>query len=219
MFTSIPVVEGGWTLKQPFVDILSMNQTILGNYAPVWTPSKILRKSLISFKTFKIWKRPTLKCWSSKDETWWTKWNWVTQYNKRYILSTFYKIEMFALSNRIFNKLSNDTKFLKFEVRLLEIQHLPSLYFLLLSLYFTSYCVHYLRINLADKMSLLLYWVAWETFSSLDQQFCPVNSDFHSSWIFRLDWADKVWFMSGNIKQYSVCTWLNKILELDLNKT
>ena len=30
---------------------------------------------------------------------------------------------------------------------------------LLFSLYLTHYFVHYLRINLADKMSLLLYWV------------------------------------------------------------
>ena len=32
---------------------------------------------------------------------------YVTQYNKRYILSTFEKIEIFALSNIRFNKLSN----------------------------------------------------------------------------------------------------------------
>ena len=33
---------------------------------------------------------------------------YATQYNKRYILSTFEKIEIFALSNIRFNKLSND---------------------------------------------------------------------------------------------------------------
>ena len=84
----------------------------------------------------------------------------VTQYNKRYILSTFEKIVIFALSNRRFNKLSNYTKFVKIGVILLKIQHLQSQYFLLFSIYFA----HYLRINLADKMSLLLYWV---TFSSV----------------------------------------------------
>ena len=41
---------------------------------------------------------------------------YVTQYNKRYILSTFEKIEIFALSNRKYNTLSNDTKFIKIEV-------------------------------------------------------------------------------------------------------
>ena len=46
----------------------------------------------------------------------------VTQYNKRYILSNFKKIEIFALSNKRFNKLSNDTKFIKIEVILLKIQ-------------------------------------------------------------------------------------------------
>ena len=44
----------------------------------------------------------------------------VTQYNKRYILSTFETIEIFALSNRRFNKLSNDTRFIKIEVMLLK---------------------------------------------------------------------------------------------------
>ena len=33
------------------------------------------------------------------------------------------------------------------------------MYFLLFYLYITHYFVHYLRINLADKMYLLLYWV------------------------------------------------------------
>ena len=77
----------------------------------------------------------------------------VTQYNKRYIWSTFDKIEIFAY------KLSNYTKFVKLEVILLKVQLLQSVYFFLFYLYFTHYFVHYLRINLADKMSLLLYWV------------------------------------------------------------
>ena len=73
---------------------------------------------------------------------------------------------MFALSNRAFNKLSNDTQFLKIEVILLEIQLSQRLNFLLFSLYFAHCFVHYLRINLADKMYLLLYWVGhyWVTF-------------------------------------------------------
>ena len=83
----------------------------------------------------------------------------VTQHNKRYILSTFEKIEIFALSNIRFNKLSNDTKLIKIEVILLKIQVLQSTNFLLFSLYFTHCFVHYLRINLVDKMYLLLYWV------------------------------------------------------------
>ena len=63
----------------------------------------------------------------------------VTQYNKRYILFTLEKNEMFALSNRRFYKLSN-FQFTKF-------------------LYFVHYFVHHFRINLADEMYLLLNWV------------------------------------------------------------
>ena len=80
-----------------------------------------------------------------------------TQYNKRYILSTFKQNEILELSN----KLSNYTKFAKIEVILLKIQVLQSVNFLLFSLYFTHCFAHYLRINLADKMSLLLYWVTY----------------------------------------------------------
>ena len=40
----------------------------------------------------------------------------IQQYNKSYILSTFEKIEIVALSKRRFNKLSNDTKFINIEV-------------------------------------------------------------------------------------------------------
>ena len=64
------------------------------------------------------------------------------------------------LTERILNnKLSNDTQFLKIEVILLEIQLLETLY----SLYFEHYFVHYLRIDLADKMYLLLYWVTFRS--------------------------------------------------------
>ena len=65
---------------------------------------------------------------------------YVTQYNKRYILSNFEKIEIFELSIRRFNKLSNDTKFVKIEVILLKVHY------------------HYLRINLTDKMSMYFYF-------------------------------------------------------------
>ena len=44
----------------------------------------------------------------------------VTQYNKRYILSTFEKIEIFVLSDCRFNKLSNDTQFIKIEAIVLK---------------------------------------------------------------------------------------------------
>ena len=37
---------------------------------------------------------------------------YVTQYNKRDIMSTFENIEILALSNRRFYKLSNDTEFI-----------------------------------------------------------------------------------------------------------
>ena len=58
---------------------------------------------------------------------------YMTQYNKRYILSIFENIDIFALPNRRFNKLSNDTKFAIIEVVLLKIQVLLSVNFLLFS--------------------------------------------------------------------------------------
>ena len=75
------------------------------------------------------------------------------------VLRTFEKIEIFVLSNWRFNKLSNDTKLVQIEGIVLKMQVLRSVNFLLFSLYFTHCFAHYLRINLADKMSLLLYWV------------------------------------------------------------
>ena len=50
---------------------------------------------------------------------------------------------------------------------LLEIQSLQSLYFLLFSLYFAIYFGHYLRMNLADKMYLLLYWVTYSQLGAI----------------------------------------------------
>ena len=68
------------------------------------------------------------------------------------------EFESFAIANRGFNKLSNDTQFLKIEMILLEIQLLQSL-FKYNSFYFFIYIAHhYLRMDLADKMYLLLYW-------------------------------------------------------------
>ena len=66
--------------------------------------------------------------------------------------------DVFALSNRRFHNLSNDTKLVKIEVILLKVQLLPILYFLLFFLYYTHYFVHYiyLRIKLTDKMYVLL---------------------------------------------------------------
>ena len=76
---------------------------------------------------------------------------------KRYILTCLLLKKMrFLHSIRRFNKLSNDTKIIKIEGIVLKIQVLQSLYFLLFSIYFAHYFVHYLRMNLADKMSLLL---------------------------------------------------------------
>ena len=75
----------------------------------------------------------------------------IQYYNKMCILSTFEKKKrFFALSNRRFNNLSNDTKFIKIEVILLKVQFFSNLLFSLY--YFTHYFVHYLRINLADKI-------------------------------------------------------------------
>ena len=69
---------------------------------------------------------------------------------KRYILSTFDKVEMFAFSNRRFNKLS------KF-INLSDTFENTNLNFLFKKKKKFRHCfAHYLRINLADKMSLLL---------------------------------------------------------------
>ena len=58
-------------------------------------------------------------------------------------------------------KLSSDIKFIKIEVILLITQVLQSVNFLLFYMYFTHCFVHYLRINSADKMSLLFCWVTF----------------------------------------------------------
>ena len=62
----------------------------------------------------------------------------------------------------LYSKLSNDTKFIKIIVIVLKIQVLQSVNFFLFSLYFTHCFAHYLRLNLADKMYLLLYWVTYQ---------------------------------------------------------
>ena len=78
-------------------------------------------------------------------------------------LSTFEKIEIFALSNRRFNELSNGTKFVKIEAILLKIQVLQSVNFLLFSLYFT-HMFGSLSQNKPGRQDvhLLLYWVTNE---------------------------------------------------------
>ena len=98
----------------------------------------------------------------------------MTQYNKRYILSTFEKIEICALSNKRFNKLSGDTKFIKIEVIPLKIQVLQSVKFLLFFLYFTHCFVHYLRINQANKMSLSLNRVTYLHIQTLADTHCTL---------------------------------------------
>ena len=62
---------------------------------------------------------------------------YVTQYNKRYILSTFDKIEIFAFSIRRFNKLFNDTKFMNIEVILLKYELNFSFIFFI---FYTLFC-------------------------------------------------------------------------------
>ena len=46
---------------------------------------------------------------------------YVTSHNNMYLKSIFDKYEMFAISKREINKLSNDTKLLRIEVLLLKI--------------------------------------------------------------------------------------------------
>ena len=64
-------------------------------------------------------------------------------------------------------QLSTDTKFIKIEVILLEIQSSKCLYFILFSLYFANYFGHYLRMNQTNKMSLLLYWVTYTAHTNI----------------------------------------------------
>ena len=66
------------------------------------------------------------------------------------MLSTSEKVEIFPISNRGFNMFSNNTQLL--EIQLLQI--FPYIFFI----FCTVFCSLYLRIYLADKMYLLLYW-------------------------------------------------------------
>ena len=85
----------------------------------------------------------------------------VTQYNKRYILSTSEEVEIFALSNRGLDKLYNDTQFQKIEMRLLKIQLLQSLYFCLFSLLFcTLFC------SLSHNVPFVVLGYKWSTLFS-----------------------------------------------------
>ena len=58
-------------------------------------------------------------------------------------------------------------KIVKIEVILLKVQLLQHVFSLLFYLHFAHHFVHYLRINLPDKMSLLLYWVTFRNFRKL----------------------------------------------------
>ena len=64
---------------------------------------------------------------------------------------------------------------------LLEVQLLQSVHFLLFYLYFVHYFVHYLRINLADKIDLLLYCVTnvCPSWSGLEPRIYRVPSGGH----------------------------------------
>ena len=46
---------------------------------------------------------------------------YVTSHNKRYLMSNFENVEIFAVCKRVFNKFSNDTNLLKIELQLLKI--------------------------------------------------------------------------------------------------
>ena len=73
----------------------------------------------------------------------------------------FWENEIFALSKKQLNKLSNDTKHTEIELLLLKIWEKVGVFFLLLSLYFTSYFAQYLKISLADIRYLLLWCISF----------------------------------------------------------
>ena len=73
-------------------------------------------------------------------------------YNKRYLMSTFENYEIFALSKSEFNKLSNDTRFIKRKCYFWSYEK-KMVYISILSLYFTIYFAPYLKTSLAD-----LWW-------------------------------------------------------------
>ena len=106
--------------------------------------------SLSEIKTFKI-------IFSSES----TFISYVTQYNKRYILSTLTTLRFlhFLTDDLISFPMIPNSYILKWHFWKYKFYNL--LNFLLFSLYFTHCFAHYLRINLADKMSLLLYWVTY----------------------------------------------------------
>ena len=107
----------------------------------------------------------------------------VTQYQKRYILSTFEKNDIFALSNRRFNKLSNDTKFVKIEVILFESTTFTKCEFPLFSLYFTHCFVHYLRISLNwITYFQITFHVHWHQHLSPAAELHMPQLMFHVSW-------------------------------------
>ena len=71
---------------------------------------------------------------------------------KRYPISTFENYEIFALSKSEFNKLSNDTRFIKRKCYFWSYEK-KMVYISILSLYFTIYFAPYLKTSLAD-----LWW-------------------------------------------------------------
>ena len=136
---------------------------------------------------------------------------YVTQYNKRYILSTFEKIEIFVLSNRRFNKHSNDTKFIKigrdsFENTSFTKCEFPFILFVFYTLFLFA---HYLRINLADIMSLLLSWVTFYISKVQTDQKCKkIIEDIAILWNCHVDYIQMSNNMACSTKQEYFHDWL-----------
>ena len=84
----------------------------------------------------------------------------VTQYNTRYILSTFEDIEIFALYNRRCNKLFNDTKFIKIGVILFENTSLTMCEFILIFfIFYTLFCSLSQNKPGRQNVPFVVYWV------------------------------------------------------------
>lgn len=71
-------------------------------------------------------------------------------------MSVYENYVIFALSNRVLNKLSNDTQLSKIETATFQNMRKIYVLFAIISLYFMSYFAPYLKINLNDIKYLSL---------------------------------------------------------------
>ena len=100
---------------------------------------------------------------------------YVTSHNKRYLMSILTILRFFAESKRVSNRLSDDTILMKIWLWLLKIWEKDGVYFLLFSLYFTSYFAQYLQISLTwyPLLSCVTYFHTWKNTATGITLFMP----------------------------------------------